>query len=171
MCGTGMTLAAIGLMTAASPALAQRTSLDAQPLAGDNWHYDSGLRNSAMGGSAQPLVRERIEGLLENGKVDAALARLQPLAAAGDAWAQWTLGSIKLKRGEAGALHWIEEAATQGHAEAALVMGTAYATGEGMARDAAIARGWLLLAARRGDRTVIRDAHKLMRTLPKPSSS
>jgi hypothetical protein len=40
-----------------------------------------------------------------------------------------------------------------------------------MARDAAIARGWLLLAARRGDRTVIRDAHKLMRTLPKPSSS
>lgn len=115
------------------------------------------------------LDQEKVRGLLENGKVEAALARLAPLAERGDAWAQAVLGAELHKRGDARALYWIEAAATQGHAPSALFMGVAYATGQGFDRDPAIAKGWLLLAARRGDRVVIRDAHRMMRQLDKIS--
>ncbi len=117
------------------------------------------------------LEQEKVRGLLENGKVEAALARLAPMAERGDMWAQAVLGAELYKRGDVRALHWIEAAATQGHAPSALFMGAAYANGEGFDRGRAIARGWLLLAARRGDRVVIRDGHRMMRALPRATSS
>lgn len=146
---------AVSLALLAVPATAQSTP---NFLEGDYWSRQS-----------LSLDQEKVRGLLENGKVEAALARLAPMAERGDMWAQAVLGAELYKRGDARALHWIEAAATQGHAPSALFMGAAYAKGEGFERDPAIARGWLLLAARRGDRVVIRDAYRMMRQLDKIS--
>lgn len=157
MAGLRLTMMA-GLAALAAPALAQSAPNSPNFVEGGYWASHS-----------LSLEQEKVRGLLEAGKVAAAQAQLQIMAVRGDAWAQWTLGSLLFNAGDLGGLIWIEEAATQGHAKAALVMGTAYASGQGFDRDPAIAKGWLLLAARRGDRHVSRDARRMIRDLGKIS--
>ncbi len=82
-----------------------------------------------------------------------ALAIWEPLAAKGDAEAQYWLGSMHFN-GHGGllqdykeAMKWVHRAATQGHVGAQFVLGHMYADGEGVAQDYQEAVKWFRLAA------------------------
>jgi len=81
---------------------------------------------------------------------------LRDLAAAGNAGAQFELGS-RLAEGRGmtrdlkAAAHWFEKAAAQGLAPAQYRLGSLYEKGMGVSRDAALARTWYLRAAEQGN--------------------
>jgi TPR repeat protein len=83
-------------------------------------------------------------------KDTAAAARWAQVAASGgDAEAQYLLGH--LHRGDpADAFAWFTRAASAGHLKAMQALGVAYAQGQGVARDEALAADWFAKAATRG---------------------
>ncbi|MGJ4949602.1 trypsin-like serine protease [Bradyrhizobium sp. HKCCYLS20291] len=90
-----------------------------------------------------------------NGQPAAALRRLQPLAAKGDARAQFDLGFMTafgwgVPRNPTEALVWYRKAADQGLAVAQHYLGIAYFNGEGAARDHGEAGRWFNRAAAQG---------------------
>ncbi|PWV99110.1 hypothetical protein DFR52_104402 [Hoeflea marina] len=87
--------------------------------------------------------------------VATALARLRPLAEAGDAEAQKQLGWIHARgvgvlQDHAAAAHWLGLAARQGDAEAQNGYAALLAAGLGVARDGAAALKWYASAAKQG---------------------
>nr|WP_244422330.1 trypsin-like serine protease [Bradyrhizobium sp. ORS 285] len=90
-----------------------------------------------------------------NGQAAVALRRLQPLAAKGDARAQFDLGfmqafGVGVARNQAEALVWYRKAADQGLAIAQHYLGIAYFNGEGAGRDHGEAARWFNRAAAQG---------------------
>ncbi|MCX7184082.1 MAG: tetratricopeptide repeat protein [Nitrosospira sp.] len=95
-----------------------------------------------------------------------ALAIWEPLAAQGNAEAQYWLGSIYFN-GQGGmlqdykvAMKWVHQAATQGHAGAQFTLGHMYAAGEGAEQDYQEAVKWFRLAAAQGHeaaRKILKD--------------
>lgn len=88
------------------------------------------------------------------GRFEAAVARLRPLAEAGDAQAQYRLGLAHAQgRGVARdvvkALAWWHRAAVQGDAQAQYQLGLAYLEGQGVEEDPGLASAWLARAAAR----------------------
>lgn len=88
------------------------------------------------------------------GRFQQAVARLRPLAEAGDAGAQYRLGLAHaqgrgVERDTVAALAWWHRAAVQGNAEAQYQIGHAYLSGEGVEEDTGLASAWLARAAAR----------------------
>ena len=85
-----------------------------------------------------------------------ALREWRPLAEAGDADAQFTLGVVMYDQGHGGpqdyaeAMKWFRLAAEQGHASAQFSLGVMYANGQGVPQDYAEAHMWFNLAAAKG---------------------
>lgn len=85
-----------------------------------------------------------------------AIAIWEPLAAKGDAEAQYWLGSMHfngyggLLQDHKEAMKWVHRAATQGHAGAQFVLGHMYADGEGAKQDYQEAVKWFRMAAAQG---------------------
>jgi hypothetical protein len=85
-----------------------------------------------------------------------AMSELQPLAAKGDAAAQYNLG-VMHEHGQGTAqdakeaLRWYRLAAEQGHFRAQFNLGLMYASGKGAAKDDKEAAKWYRKAAERGD--------------------
>ena len=89
------------------------------------------------------------------GEYAAALRRLSPLAAKGDARAQFDIGFMHaygwgVPRNQAEAITWYRKAADQGLAVAQHFLGIAYVNGEGVPRDNAEAERWFARAAAQG---------------------
>lgn len=81
---------------------------------------------------------------------------MQPLAAQGDAYAQYALGAMYLRGHEVPqdsreAVKWFHLAATQGHAGAQNNLGMMHLQGHGVPQDFAEAIKWFRLAAAQGD--------------------
>ena len=90
-----------------------------------------------------------------NGQHAVALKRLTPLAAKGDARAQFDVGFMQafgwgVPRNPAEALAWYRKAADQGLAVAQHYLGIAYVNGEGVASNAGEAARWFSRAAAQG---------------------
>lgn len=88
---------------------------------------------------------------------DQEISLLSHLAEAGDAGAQLQLG-LAYREGRYGlrpdaktGLHWLTQAAANGQSYAADLVGTAYADGQGTARDPAHAQHWWTVAAKDGN--------------------
>ena len=80
----------------------------------------------------------------------------QERAAAGDATAQWQLGSMYLigkgvPQDYAEAVKWFRKAAEQGFADAQFILGVMYTNGEGVPKDDAEAVKWYRKAAEQGN--------------------
>lgn len=93
---------------------------------------------------------------LERGNFETALEQLKPLAADGDAAAQFALGSLYYRgRGVpqdyGSAALWLDRAARQDHLQAQSLLGLLYARGLGVRKDFAIAEDLLTRAAEHGD--------------------
>jgi TPR repeat protein len=89
------------------------------------------------------------------GDFDTALFEFTPLAEAGDAIAQFTLGYMHqfgegVPRSDAQAARWYALAAEQGHPLAQYNLGILYQDGRGVAQDNVTAYMWLDLAASAG---------------------
>lgn len=91
------------------------------------------------------------------GSIKTALNIYQPLAAQGNAEAQYFLGMAYtkglggVKKDYAEAAKWFQLAGAQGHVKAQYYLGVLYGTGEGVTRDDAEAAKWWQLAAAQGD--------------------
>ncbi|HLB07814.1 MAG TPA: tetratricopeptide repeat protein [Alphaproteobacteria bacterium] len=89
------------------------------------------------------------------GDYDTAFRELLPAAEAGDANAQFLVGSL-VQSGQgttldlAAAAEWYRKAAEQGHAGAQGALGEMYFVGEGIAQDYDEAVGWFVKAAEQG---------------------
>ncbi len=83
------------------------------------------------------------------------LESFRPLAAKGDAAAQFSLGSIYVKGGGTQdyqeAVKWYRLAAKQGHTAAQYSLGRMYATGKGVTQDYQEAMKWYRLSAEQGN--------------------
>ncbi|MGJ4995217.1 trypsin-like serine protease [Bradyrhizobium sp. HKCCYLS3077] len=106
-------------------------------------------------GNAAAAELEDAVAAASNGQPAAALRRLQPLAAKGDARAQFNVGFMQAfglgaPRNQAEALVWYRKAADQGLAVAQHYLGIAYFNGEGAARDHGEAARWFNRAAAQG---------------------
>jgi len=93
---------------------------------------------------------------LERGDYATAMGKLRPLAEAGHADAQNTLGVMYYKgqgvpEDDAKAAKWYRKAATQGNAEAQYNLGVMYDNGLGVPQDHAKAAKWYRKAAEQGD--------------------
>ncbi len=95
-----------------------------------------------------------------------ALAIWEPLAAQGNAEAQYWLGSMyfnglgSILQDYKAAMKWVHQAAVQGHASAQFVLGHMYAAGEGAEQDYQEAVKWFRLAAAQGHeaaRKILKD--------------
>ncbi|WP_284423740.1 MULTISPECIES: trypsin-like serine protease [unclassified Bradyrhizobium] len=111
------------------------------------------LLGSVAGASAAEL--EDAVAAAGSGQHAEALRRLQPLAAKGDARAQFDVGFMQAfgwgqPRNPAGALAWYRKAADQGLAVAQHYLGIAYVNGEGVACDPREAVRWFSRAAAQG---------------------
>jgi len=90
----------------------------------------------------------------QKGDYATALRLLRPLAAQGDAAAQYNLGLMYdegrgVTRDDAQAVNWYRKAADQGDANAQNNLGFMYAEGRGVAQDYVLAYMWINLAAAR----------------------
>ena len=122
---------------------------------------------------ATPVAAQDIEAGIEAGQRGdyvVALREFRPLAAEGDAIAQFYLGYMYGKGQGVGqdygeAANWYRKAAEQGFAKAQLFLGFMYAEGQGVPQDYVPAHLWFNLAARQGyeDATKYRSwvAHKM----------
>ena len=89
------------------------------------------------------------------GDFDAALALWRPLAAKGEAGAQYGLATLYAKgqgvgQSAAEAFKWYRKAADQGHARAQFSLGLIHEQARGVPRDLAAAAKWYRLAAKQG---------------------
>lgn len=107
---------------------------------------------------ALPARAELVEGLraYRHGDYEAAAALLRPLAAMGDARAQYTLGRMcfygqALEQDAAAAASWYRRSAEQGYAPAQLAFAIALEGGWGVERAPERAVGWYLRAAMQGE--------------------
>ena len=94
----------------------------------------------------------------------------QPLAAQGDAKAQYNLGVIDAKgrgvpQNYAKALKWFYKAAEQGYAKAQNNLGIMYNKGWGVKKDYVQAQMWFRLAAISGDASAIKSLDRLRRLM------
>ncbi|MEW5912716.1 MAG: tetratricopeptide repeat protein [Thermodesulfobacteriota bacterium] len=90
-----------------------------------------------------------------------AYREFKPLAAKGDAVAQYNLGVMYYKgqgvpKDYKQAACWYRKAAEQGHTSAQYSLGAMYSKGEGVPKDNVLAHMWLNLAAFRGNKNAIR---------------
>jgi len=95
------------------------------------------------------------------GDHETALENWRPLADAGDAFAQYSLGAMYdtgegVPEDDAEAVRWFRLAAEQGHAEAQYNLGVMYAKGEGAPQDYSVAHMWADIAATNGVVTALR---------------
>lgn len=93
---------------------------------------------------------------LERGDYATAQAEWRPLAEAGEAVAQFQLGSLYMEgrirsADPQEAATWFEKAAKQGYAPAQYNLGVMYYTGSGIKRDYTSALNWLIKAAEQGN--------------------
>lgn len=91
----------------------------------------------------------------EEGDYETALAECQPLADAGDAMAQFCMGTmyangLGVPMDDALALHWYGAAAEQGHSEAQFNLAVFHTNGWGVEMDGLEADKWYRLSAEQG---------------------
>ena len=87
----------------------------------------------------------------ERGDYDAAVAAWTPLAERGDRWAMVGLGHVASLRGaDSEAARWYRAAAARGHAEAQVLLASAYLEGRGVPRDPFLAYAWYHVAVENG---------------------
>ena len=103
---------------------------------------------------APPTPLQQAEADWTAGRFDKAVARLRPLAEAGNAEAQYRLGLAHAQgRGVARdpltALAWWHKAGIQGNPDAQYQLGEAYLAGNGVEEDAGLASAWLARASAR----------------------
>lgn len=99
---------------------------------------------------------DQAQALLDAGDVAPAVRLLEPLAAAGDASAEYLLGKVHLDglgvpQDFSAAARWIVKAAEKGDARAQNTLGRLHAEGLGVARDGKAAVLWMRRAAEQGD--------------------
>ena len=107
---------------------------------------------------ARADATDQARALLDAGDVAAAVRLLEPLAAAGDASAEYLLGKVHLDglgmpQDFTSAAAWIAKAAEKGDARAQNALGRLHAEGLGVAQDANTAVLWMRRAAEQGDPT------------------
>jgi hypothetical protein len=97
----------------------------------------------------QPDPFETAIDAIKRGDEDAALKILLPLAAQGNAQAQFSVGEIYLlfKNQDADALKWFRQAADQGDASGMYFLGNMYNNGSGVRKNLVEAHKWYILAA------------------------
>ena len=96
------------------------------------------------------------------GDYAAVLRIIRPLAAKGEAWAQFNLGLMYGKgsgvvQDYAEAVKWYRLAAAQGHASAQYNLGGMYGDGQGVPMDYVRAHMWFNLAAVKGDADAVKN--------------
>jgi uncharacterized protein len=112
----------------------------------------------SCGGVAGSVVAGPFEdGLhaLDSGNYESAMRLLRPLAAEGDARAQYTIGVMYeegrgVPREYSEAVGWLLQAADQGNADAQNHLGFLYLYGRGVTKDYVVAYMWFDLAATEG---------------------
>ena len=108
----------------------------------------------ATGAVAGPA--EEADSAYQRGDYAQAMNLWRPLAAQGNARAQFSLGlSYELGHGVSQdtqeAAKWYRKAAEQGHVEAQFLLGVMYTQGQGVPQDAQAALKWFRKAAKQGD--------------------
>ena len=125
-----------------------------------NWIL-GGLLAVMLAGTATASLRDDLQNLQEGldaynaGDYTTAFAKFAPLAHAGNAQAQFTLGTMYYKgngvpQNDVKSAKWHHRAAEAGHASAQFTLGTMYATGKGVKQDNRISYMWLDLATGQG---------------------
>ena len=113
------------------------------------------LTSSAHAGSS-PKATDKAGAAMQRGDFKSALADLRPLAAKGDADAQFLLGLLYdvgngVARDPAVAASWYRKAADQNHTLGQLYLGLLYHSGEGVKQSDAEAARWFRPAAEAGN--------------------
>jgi TPR repeat protein len=114
---------------------------------------------SLLCGAAEPVVAEPFEEgfkAFEGGNYPTAMRLLRPLAAEGDAKAQYNVGvmyeeGLGVSIDYTEAVGWLLQAAEQGHSEAKNHLGFLYLYGRGVSQDYVSAHMWFDLAASEGN--------------------